>query len=158
MGTRWTGNFGDLRGVPKIVTAEKVTAEKTTGIGTLQDAARKRADYNLKVSPDLAGISLFTSDDTVRLAILDPVTVPSLCFRRRPSGVKGKPRSSVGRTFQGVRKPAAVARVRLRIWHRRMQVTDPILSTPGRAATGLLRLPNIFSRAWNLTCVAWSIC
>ena len=105
MGTRWTGNFGDLQGVPKIV-----TAEKTTGTGTLQDAARKRADYNLRVSPDLAGISLFKSDDTVRLVILDPVTVPSLYFRRRPSGVKGKPQSSFGRTFQGFKMPAAAER------------------------------------------------
>ncbi len=43
----------------------------------VEQAARKMADYNLEVSPDLAGIYLFPSEDLIRLVILDPVTLPS---------------------------------------------------------------------------------
>ena len=44
---------------------------------SIRDAARKLADYNMEVSPELAGIYLFPSEDTVRLVLLDPVTIPS---------------------------------------------------------------------------------
>ena len=54
-----------------------ITAEKITATETIREAAQKLADYNLEVSPDIAGIYLFRSDDTVRLVILDPVTIPS---------------------------------------------------------------------------------
>ena len=44
---------------------------------SIRDAARKLADYNMEVSPDLAGIYLFPSEDTIRLVLLDPITLPS---------------------------------------------------------------------------------
>lgn len=53
-----------------------ITAEKNSTAESIEEAARKLADYNMEVSPDLAGIYLFPSDDTVRLVILDPVTLP----------------------------------------------------------------------------------
>ncbi len=54
-----------------------ITAEKNSAEETIEAAARKLADYNMEVSPDLAGIYLFPSQDTVRLVILDPITFPS---------------------------------------------------------------------------------
>ncbi len=54
-----------------------ITAEKSAASESVAAAARKLADYNIEVSPDLAGIYLFPSQDTVRLVILDPVTIPS---------------------------------------------------------------------------------
>jgi hypothetical protein len=43
----------------------------------VEEAAQKMADYNLEVSPDLAGIYLFPTEGLIRLVILDPVTLPS---------------------------------------------------------------------------------
>ena len=43
----------------------------------IEEAAQKLADYNGEVSPDLAGIYLFPSQDTIRLVMLDPATLPS---------------------------------------------------------------------------------
>ena len=54
-----------------------IVAEKRSAEESIEEAARKSADYNMEVSPDLARIYLFPSEDTVRLVILDPVTIPS---------------------------------------------------------------------------------
>lgn len=68
-----------------------ITAEKSSTEETIEAAARKLADYNMEVSPDLAGIYLFPSEDTVRLVMLDPVTLPGeemtpYYFRSFPQG------------------------------------------------------------------------
>ena len=77
--------------------------EMTAAEESIQDAARNLADYNIEVSPDLAGIYLFPSEDTVRLVILDPVTLPGedmvpYYFSAFPSG--------------GVTYPSAVVLIR----------------------------------------------
>ena len=54
-----------------------VVQENMTGTESIQDAARKLADYNMEVSPDLAGIYQFPAGDIIRLVLLDPVTIPS---------------------------------------------------------------------------------
>ncbi len=54
-----------------------VVQESMTNTESIYDAARKLADYNMEVSPDLVGIYLFPAEDTIRLVLLDPVTIPS---------------------------------------------------------------------------------
>lgn len=54
-----------------------VVQESMTNTGSIHDAARKLADYNMEVSPDLAGIYLFPAEDVIRLVLLDPITIPS---------------------------------------------------------------------------------
>lgn len=68
-----------------------ITAEKRSAKESIEEAARKLADYNMEVSPDLAGMYLFPSEETVRLVMLDPVTIPSeemvpYYFRAFPKG------------------------------------------------------------------------
>jgi len=49
----------------------------TVVMESIEEAARKLADYNIEASPDLAGIYLFPSEDVIRLVMLDPITLPS---------------------------------------------------------------------------------
>jgi len=49
----------------------------TVVMESIEEAARKLADYNVEVAPETEAIYFFPAEDVVQLVMLDPVTLPS---------------------------------------------------------------------------------
>lgn len=54
-----------------------VVQENIMDIESIQDVAERVAEDNVQASPELEAIYLFPSQDTIRLVLLDPVTISS---------------------------------------------------------------------------------
>ena len=54
-----------------------VIQENVPNTESIRDVAERLAEDNIQASPELQAIYLFPSEDTVRLVLLDPVTIPS---------------------------------------------------------------------------------
>jgi len=46
-------------------------------IESIREVAERLAEDNIQASPDLEAIYLFPSEDTIRLVLVDPITIPS---------------------------------------------------------------------------------
>ncbi len=54
-----------------------VIQESMTNTESIRDVAERVAQDNVQSTPELEAIYLFPSQDTIRLVLIDPVTIPS---------------------------------------------------------------------------------